>query len=526
MTNQQPASGPTTNNPRTSKPHVLIILDGWGHRDEKDANAIKLANTPVWDALWKNRPHCLISASGTDVGLPANQMGNSEVGHMNLGAGRVVNQDLTRIAKAIDDGSYFSNPVICDGFDKLRENGQALHIFGLLSAGGVHSHQDHIQATIKLAFNKGVKQVFVHAFLDGRDVAPRCAESSLQLIQETIEAHGEGGIASIIGRYYAMDRDNRWERVKPAYDLLTQGIADFSYDCPLSALTAAYARNESDEFVSASAIRINDKTVTINHDDSVIFMNFRADRARAMSHAFVTDNFSGFERQYRPRLTDFITLTRYAEDLPTACAFNKDSIKNSLGEYVASLGKQQLRLAETEKYAHVTFFFSGGIETPFSGETRQLVPSPDVATYDLQPTMSATAITRLLVETINARQTDLIICNFANGDMVGHTGNLSAAITAVECVDQNLALIIEAVESVAGHCIITADHGNVEQMTNSTTGQPHTAHTSELVPLIYIGTSALQLKQTGGSLQDVSPTLLAIMALPQPDEMTGKTLIV
>ena len=507
-------------------PYVLIILDGWGHRDEPESNAIHLANSPVWDDLWRNRPHCLISGSGPDAGLPTGQMGNSEVGHMNLGAGLVVDQDFSKITKAIEDGSFFENPVLKDAVQSLGQSKKALHIFGLLSPGGVHSHEDHIQAAVKLAFDQGVTKVYVHAFLDGRDVPPRSAKTSLQALQSYIESSGNGGIASIIGRYYAMDRDNRWDLVQSAYDLITTGSGSFTYDCPVEALEAAYDRNESDEFVTATAINIDGERVQINDGDAIVFMNFRADRAREITRAFVNDDFDAFERKYRPRLSNYVMLTEYAVDIDTPCAFTRDSLTNSLGEYVASLGKKQLRLAETEKYAHVTFFFSGGREVPFEGETRSLIPSPDVATYDLQPEMSAVAVTDLLLQAIRAKETDLIVCNFANGDMVGHTGDLGAAICAVECLDECLGRIIVALEESDGHCLITADHGNVEQMSDHISGQAHTAHTSELVPLVYIGHKPINLRRTGGTLSDVSPTLLSIMALGQPNEMTGKSLIV
>jgi 2,3-bisphosphoglycerate-independent phosphoglycerate mutase len=512
-------------------PYVLIVLDGWGYRDETDTNAISLANSPVWDNLWRNQPHCLISGSGLDVGLPPGQMGNSEVGHMNLGAGRVVNQDFTRITKAIADGSFSENNIFNKTLTTLTTSNKALHIFGLLSPGGVHSHEDHIRAAVKLAFETGVRQVYVHAFLDGRDVLPRSASTSLADMQSHLESLSQefkstGGIASIIGRYYAMDRDNRWERIESAYNLLASAEAEFRYDCPVTALKAAYDRDESDEFVQATAIMINNSVVTIKDGDAVLFMNFRADRAREITRAFVDDHFDHFKRSFRPRLSNFVMLTEYAADINTDCAFKKVSLRNSMGEYVSSLGKTQLRLAETEKYAHVTFFFSGGREKPFEGETRKLVPSPGVTTYDLKPAMSAPEVTDELVGGILSRDYDLIICNYANGDMVGHTGSLDASIKAVECVDQCLDRIVNAVHEANGHCLITADHGNVEKLRDHETGQPHTAHTSELLPLIYVGDKAIGFQQSGGCLCDVSPTLLKIMELAQPDEMTGRSLIV
>jgi len=507
-------------------PYALIILDGWGHRVATDANAIAQANTPVWDNLWANKPHSLISSSGEDVGLPAGQMGNSEVGHMTLGAGRRVDQDLTRINHAIKDGSFADNPILLDSMDQLAHSGRALHLLGLLSPGGVHSHELHIQAAASLAFKRGVKTVYVHAFLDGRDVPPRSARASLESMQAHISAQGQGGIASVVGRFYAMDRDNRWERVQPAFELLTSATADFESPTAVEALQAAYERDESDEFVKPTAILVGGQRVLMQAGDAVIFMNFRADRARELSHCFVDTEFTAFPRQHLPALSSFITLTQYAADINAPCAFEPANMTNSLGEYVASLGKTQLRLAETEKYAHVTFFFSGGREAQYAGETRRLIPSPRVATYDLAPQMSAIEVTDELTRALQDKQFDLIVCNYANGDMVGHTGNLAAAIEAVECLDSCLGRVIEALQQVHGHCLITADHGNVEQMTDPSTGQAHTAHTSELVPLIYIGSKNIQLTQTRGTLADIAPTLLDIMQVPQPPEMTGKSMVV
>lgn len=510
-------------------PYVLIILDGWGHREEVDSNAIKLATTPTWDKLWSEQPHCLISGSGLDVGLPDGQMGNSEVGHMNLGAGRVIDQDFTRITKAIDDRSFFDNPTINNMVGELVSTGNALHIFGLLSPGGVHSHEDHLKAAVELGIEKGVSAVYLHAFLDGRDVPPKSAETSLQMMQTHMQGLASqhnvtAGIASIIGRYYAMDRDNRWERVEQAFNLIVDATADFSYDHPVTALQAAYARDESDEFVKASSIQFNGKPVTVKDGDGVLFMNFRADRAREISRAFVDQDFKEFTPARRPKLAQYVTLTQYAASIDAPSAFEKRSIQNSIGEYIASLGKSQIRLAETEKYAHVTFFFSGGREEEFDQETRKLIPSPDVATYDLQPAMSAPEVTDELVAAITAGDTDLIICNYANGDMVGHTGNLQAAIKAVECLDASLTRVISALDSVGGHCLITADHGNVEMMSDHESGQAHTAHTSERVPLIYVGDRSVNFRDDG-TLSDVSPTLLSLMQIDQPEEMTGRTLI-
>jgi 2,3-bisphosphoglycerate-independent phosphoglycerate mutase len=508
-------------NPTTA----LIILDGWGHRTDPEDNAIAQATTPVWDELVSTRPNCLISGSGLDVGLPPGQMGNSEVGHMNLGAGRVIHQDFTRISQSIDDGDFFDNAALSEAMARTAASGNALHLFGLLSPGGVHSHEEHIKAALDMARSRGISRVYLHAFLDGRDVPPRSARTSIDSMQAHITAGGDGGIASIIGRYFAMDRDNRWERVEPAYELIVNGTATHRFNDPAEALQAAYGRDESDEFVQASAILCHEERVQIDDGDSVIYMNFRADRARQLTRAFTDDAFDNFERSRVPALASFVTLTRYAANIPAPCAFAPESIRNSLGEYIASLGMNQLRLAETEKYAHVTFFFSGGREEAFSGEDRTLIPSPNVATYDLQPEMSAQEVTDTIIEAINGGKYNLIVCNYANGDMVGHTGNLEASIKAVETIDLCLGRIAEALEASGGQCLVTADHGNVEQLMDHQTGQAHTAHTSELVPLVYIGPQDIQLEQVGGVLSDVSPTLLTLMSLPQPEEMTGRSLV-
>lgn len=510
-----------------SSPTVLIILDGWGHRTEVEDNAIAQGKTPVWDELWRNQPRTLISGSGLDVGLPDGQMGNSEVGHMNLGAGRVIHQDFTRITQSIETGEFGENPVLAEAMDKVAVEDQALHLFGLLSPGGVHSHEDHIIAAVDMARARGIARVYLHAFLDGRDVPPKSAEPSLAKTHAHIQAGGQGGIASVIGRYYAMDRDNRWERVEPAYHLIANGTADFVAADPVTALQSAYERGETDEFVVATAIQdgASGETVRIEDGDAVLFMNFRADRAREISRAFTESNFTGFERNRVPRLASFVTLTEYASDIDSSIAFAPQTIENSLGEYVAALGMRQLRLAETEKYAHVTFFFSGGREEAFQGEERQLIPSPKVATYDLKPEMSAHEVTDAMVAAIKSKDYDLIVCNYANGDMVGHTGVFDASLKAVETIDQCLGRIRATLNETGGQCLITADHGNVEQMVDHDTNQPHTAHTSELVPLIYIGPEAVTLDPAGGVLSDIAPTLLTLMNLDQPKEMTGRSLV-
>lgn len=509
---------------KNRKNHVLIILDGWGHREDADDNAIARARTPTWDSLWQKRPSTLISGSGIDVGLPEGQMGNSEVGHMNIGAGRIVDQDFTRINKAIEDGSFASRSTLTSAFSTLAKNGKTLHLFGLLSPGGVHSHEEHFRASIALAHSLGVKNILVHAFLDGRDVPPKSAETSLTRLQQQLSALNCGRIASLCGRFFAMDRDNRWDRIESAYQVITTGSAAHQYESAIAALHAGYARGETDEFLSPCVISEDGVRAPMKDEDQVLFLNFRSDRARQLSRAFLNEDFTGFQRAYRPNLAAFMTMTRYADDLDTTCIYENDGLSNCLGETISKAGLSQLRIAETEKYAHVTFFFSGGQENKLTGEDRVLIASPNVTTYDLKPEMSASEVTDKLLESIKAEKYDLIVCNFANGDMVGHTGIMSAAVKAVECLDHCLGRIIEAVDNKRGHCLITADHGNVEKMTDHQSGQAHTAHTSEQVPLIYVGPKNLQLDDNG-SLCDVAPTLLDIMDLPIPTEMTGRSLV-
>ncbi len=507
------------------KTALLLILDGWGYREETDSNAIHSADSPVWDSLWSGRPHTLIDTSGKSVGLPAGQMGNSEVGHMNLGAGRVVYQSLTRIDKDIEEGSFFSNPVLTAAVDKSVEADSALHIFGLMSPGGIHSHEDQIIAMIELAIRQGAPKIYLHAFLDGRDTPPRSALSSLLRAEKTLLGSRKGRVASICGRFFAMDRDNRWDRVQPAYDMLTQGTADFQYENVTTALNAAYERDEDDEFVQASLVgTAGDATAAIHDDDVIVFMNFRADRAREITRAFVDEEFDGFRRSARPKLGEFVMLTEYASDIPASVAYPPAALENVLGEYLANQNKTQLRIAETEKYAHVTFFFNGGREEPFRNEDRTLVPSPDVKTYDLKPEMSAFELTDKLVAAIRSQKYDAIICNYANGDMVGHTGDFAAAVKAVEAVDKCLGQIVAAIEESDGELLITADHGNVEQMLDPETRQPLTSHTSGPVPLVYVGTSGRQFV-SDGSLSDLAPTLLSLLNMPVPEEMTGKILL-
>ncbi|GAA0205787.1 2,3-bisphosphoglycerate-independent phosphoglycerate mutase [Kangiella japonica] len=500
------------------KPVALIILDGWGYSEDPKDNAIMAANTPNWDKYWDHYSHTLISGSGTDVGLPEGQMGNSEVGHLNLGAGRVVYQDYTRISKAIETGEFFDNEALVKAIDKAVSKDKAVHLMGLLSPGGVHSHEDHIHAAIKLCQQRGAKKVYIHAFLDGRDMPPRSAEASLVKLDKVCQEVGVGRLASMVGRYYAMDRDNRWERVELAYDMLTRSESEYQYLDGVSALKAAYERDENDEFVKATIIG---EAAPIEDGDSIIFMNYRADRAREISKAFVNDEFDGFERKSRPNLADFVMLTQYATDIDASVAYPPISMNNVLGEHLMKLGKKQLRIAETEKYAHVTFFFNGGVETPFAGEDRELIPSPDVATYDLQPEMNAKQVTDHLVKVIKNKEYDAIICNFANPDMVGHTGNFEATVKAIEALDECIGRIVEALEEVGGEALITADHGNAEKMADAKTGQAHTAHTSKPVPLLYIGRKAEPVV-ADGVLSDLAPTLLSLMDLPIPDEMTGR----
>ncbi len=503
---------------------VLIILDGWGYREDQESNAIFHAHTPVLDDLKARFPNMLIGTSGMAVGLPDGQMGNSEVGHVNLGAGRIVYQDFTRITKAIADGEFQHNPALCHAVDAAKNADKAVHIFGLMSPGGVHSHEDHIFSMMELAKARGATKVYLHAFLDGRDTPPRSAHDSLQKAQDKFAELGNGQVASIIGRYFAMDRDQRWDRVEAAYNLMVDGQAEFQFNSATDALAAAYERDENDEFVKATAITNADgETIKIEDGDALIFMNFRADRARQFTRCFTDTDFSGFERNRVPKLSDFVMLTEYAADIKTSCAFPPEKLENVMGEWLAKHHKTQLRISETEKYAHVTFFFSGGKEEEYEGEQRILVPSPQVATYDLQPEMNSRLLTDKLVEAIESQSFDLIVCNYPNGDMVGHTGKFDAAVKACEAVDRSIGRVITALEKVGGECLITADHGNAEQMVNPTSGQAHTAHTCEPVPLIYVGRQATPASD--GALSDISPTLLYLMGMEQPQEMTGKVLM-
>lgn len=518
-------------------PHVLMILDGFGHREDDKDNAIAAANMPNLDKIFQQYPHGLISASGEDVGLPEGQFGNSEVGHMNLGAGRVLYQDSTRITSELNNREFYKNDALVNAVKAANELGGNVHVMGLLSDGGVHSHQDHIEGMCHSALVHGAKNVYVHCFLDGRDTPPKSADKYINRLREYISklnAHYDGRvqIASIIGRYFAMDRDNRWDRVQKAYELITEGKADRLSTRADGAVQAAYKARETDEFISPTTVIEHGETAfTVDDNDTVIFMNFRADRARELAQAFVLPDheFSGFARHKQPKLAAFVMLTKYSDILEanpkTSIAYYPTALTNTLGEYLQDQQKTQLRIAETEKYAHVTFFFSGGREEEYVGESRILVPSPDVATYDLQPEMSAPEVTDKLVAAIESGKYDVLIVNYANGDMVGHTGIFEAAVKAVEALDVCIGRIASAVQAAHGHMLITADHGNVEQMQDYDSGQVHTQHTTEHVPLIYIGDKKVDIR-SGGRLSDVAPTILALMDLEPPAEMTGKNLLV
>ncbi len=510
----------------SKKPMVLVILDGYGYREDQQDNAISSARTPVMDALWGKRPHTLVDASGLEVGLPDRQMGNSEVGHVNLGAGRIVYQDLTRLDVEIKEGTFFENAALTAAVDHATAAGKAVHIMGLMSPGGVHSHEDHILAMVEMAAKRGAEKIYLHAFLDGRDTPPRSAEATLKRFEDKFASLGKGRVASIIGRYFAMDRDNRWDRVELAYDLMTQAAGEFQADSAVAGLQAAYARDENDEFVKPTVIRgAGDESAAMEDGDALIFMNFRADRARQITRAFINSDFDGFSRKKVVKFCDFVMLTEYAADIKTACAYPPSALLNTFGEWMAKQGKSQLRISETEKYAHVTFFFNGGVEEPFAGEDRILIQSPQVATYDLQPEMSSEELTSKLVAAIGSGNYDAIICNYPNGDMVGHTGVFDAAVQAVEALDRCIDQVTHAVEAAGGQLLITADHGNAEQMRDPSTGQAHTAHTNLPVPLIYVGEKTVKAVD-GGKLSDIAPTMLSLMGMEIPKEMTGKPLFI
>ncbi|MDH3326708.1 MAG: 2,3-bisphosphoglycerate-independent phosphoglycerate mutase [Gammaproteobacteria bacterium] len=506
------------------KPVVLLILDGWGYSETEKNNAIFAAKKPNWDKLWEKYPHTLIRASESAVGLPANQMGNSEVGHLNLGAGRVVYQEISRIDHALQSGSFFTNGVLTKSVDSAIENNKSIHIMGLLSDGGVHSHDMHIHAMVKLAADRGAQKIYVHAFLDGRDTSPKSAKKYLESLNNCLEETGVGQVASIVGRYFSMDRDNRWDRVKSSYDVITHGLAEFQANTALEGLEQAYLRGESDEFVKATCIHSADQApVKIEDGDSVIFMNFRSDRARQITQPFIEPDFDAFDSGGFPSLGSFVSLTEYKSTFDVEVAFPPERLRNVFGSYISDLGLRQLRIAETEKYAHVTFFLNGGVEEPFPGEDRILVPSPNVATYDLQPEMNAPELTEKLVNAVNSEKYDAIICNYANPDMVGHTGDFDATVKAIEALDSCLSDVVDAIIGVGGEVLITADHGNAEQMADVSTGQAHTAHTTNPVPFIYVGRNA-ELAPVG-ALSDVTPTMLYLMGIDKPAEMGGQSLV-
>ena len=504
------------------KPVALIILDGFGYLPTDRGNAVKHANTPVFDSIFQNYSHTLIGASGEDVGLPDGQMGNSEVGHLNIGAGRIVYQELTRITKEIREGSLFTNPALLEAMENAKKEGRALHLMGLLSDGGVHSHNSHIEGLLLMAKQQGVKDVYVHAFMDGRDTRPQSGKDYIVQLENFMKTHGIGKILTVSGRYYAMDRDKRWDRVKLAYDAIVKADAPKA-DSALSCIEASYHENVTDEFVLPTVI--GEGLTTLSAHDSVIFFNFRPDRARELTRAIVDRDFDGFEREYFE--TTYVTMTQYDKTMPNVIvAYTPQTLDNTLGEYIASKGKTQLRIAETEKYAHVTFFFNGGREEAYANEERILVPSPKVATYDLKPEMSAYEVTDMLINDLETNPKDLIVLNFANPDMVGHTGVFEAAVKAVETVDICLGKVLDKIKSLGGVAFITADHGNAEQMFDDL-GGPFTAHTTNKVPFVMVDDVNKNIKlRDGGRLCDFAPTILEVMGLEKPEQMTGISLLI
>jgi len=502
-------------------PLVLMILDGWGYSEEKAYNAIALANTPHWDSWWKSHPHILLEASGDKVGLPSGQMGNSEVGHMHIGAGRIIPQDFSRIKEAIKNGDFAKNPVFINTITAMKKEEKAIHVLGLLSSGGVHSHEEHLFAFLQLCAKENFNKVYLHLFLDGRDTPPKSAKSSLAKLKEILEIYPIAKICSITGRYYAMDRDKRWERVEPVYRLLTESKSLHHFNSAEDAINNFYKEGIYDEFIPPTIIGDD---ITLKDGDSIFFFNFRADRARQLTSAIINKDFDDFVRVKTPKISSFISMTQYAEFLPTKCAFPPITLHNTLGEVLEEHGLRQLRIAETEKYAHVTFFLNGGSEKIFAHEDRVLISSPLVATYDLTPKMSAEELTKSLIKAINSGKYDVIICNYANADMVGHSGNLRATIEAIEYLDIAMNEVAEALDKLNGQLLITADHGNAESMFNEVTNQAQTAHTNYPVPLVYIG-SNWKFNTRQGSLIDVAPTILKLLDIKIPKEMTGKALL-
>lgn len=504
------------------KPLALIIMDGFGLRKETEGNAIAAAKHPNLDRLWATCPHTQIGASGMDVGLPDGQMGNSEVGHTNMGAGRIVYQELTRITKSIEDGEYLSNPVLLHAMENAKKPGAALHLMGLLSDGGVHSHIRHLFGLIEMAKKMGVEKVYIHCFMDGRDVPPTSGAEYIEELQKELEKTGVGKIATVSGRYYAMDRDNRWERVVKAYDAMVNGEGVKAPD-PAAMMRQSYADGVTDEFIVPAVVT---EGAEVKSGDSVIFFNFRPDRARELTRTLVDPDFAGFERKKGFFPLTYICMTQYDATMPNVeVAYAPQSLANTFGEYISKNGLTQLRIAETEKYAHVTFFFNGGVEAPYPGEDRALIPSPKVATYDLQPEMSAYLVTDEVVKRIRSGKYDVIILNYANCDMVGHTGVFEAAVKAVEAVDTCLGRTLAAIEEMGGRAFVTADHGNADMMTDEE-GNPFTAHTTNPVPFIAVGfPEGTKLLPHGGRLADIAPTMLQALGLPQPAEMTGRSML-
>ena len=508
------------------RPTVLLILDGFGIDERSEHNAIALADTPVLDRLKKECPYVKGNASGSAVGLPDGQMGSSEVGHLNIGAGRIVYQDLARITKKIEDGDFFENEALLKAVNNAKEKGTSLHIYGLVSDGGVHSHNTHLYALLDLAKRHGLEKVYVHCFLDGRDTPPESGKNYVQELLREMDRIGCGRIATVAGRYYAMDRDNNWDRIEKAYRALTLGEG-VTASSAAEAVTQSYAKGETDEFVLPTVVMQDGAPVaTINDGDSIIFFNFRPDRARELTRVFCCDEFDSFDRGPRKQVT-YVCFTDYDDTIPNKeVAFEKEPITNTFGEWLAANGLKQARIAETEKYAHVTFFFNGGVETPNEGEDRFMIPSPKVATYDLQPEMSAPAVCDTLIEKIRSGEYDVIITNFANSDMVGHTGVEKAAVEAVECIDECIGRVVEAIEEVDGQLFICADHGNAEVMADYETGEPWTAHTTNPVPFILVNYDPAYTLREGGCLADIVPTLIEMMGLEKPAEMTGESLLI
>jgi len=503
-----------------------MILDGWGYREDRDNNAIAMAKVPAWNRLWEAYPHTTIKCSGEDVGLPPNTMGNSEVGHLNIGAGRVVFQEYTRISKSIRDGSFFENAVLRDCFQKVIRAGGVLHLIGLCSDIGVHAHLNHLYALLDFAKREGVPKVFIHCFTDGRDSSPTSGKKYLADIEKKAAEVGNARVATVMGRYYAMDRDKRWDRVEKAYNAIVDGIGYHAISSD-EAISRSYKRGETDEFVVPAAITVKGNPIgTVNDGDGIVFFNFRADRARELTRALAFEQFDGFQRDRIPQLSSFVCMTEYDETFNLPTAFPPEPLANIFGEVISHGGLKQLRIAETEKYAHVTFFFNGGEEKVYPGEDRVLIPSPrEVSTYDKKPEMSAFEVTDEIIRRIDRDIYDVIILNFANGDMVGHTGILKAAMAAVEAVDQCIGLIVPVVLGKGGCVIITADHGNCEEMVDLQ-GKPLTAHTTDDVPLIYVSNDISRKKlRDGGRLSDIAPTMLQILGIDKPGEMTGTTLL-